>query len=110
MKEQNVQAACLVALSQAGCLVWRQDTGAYRAKSGALVRYGLCVGSSDIIGIAPDGLFLAVEIKTDTGRATEAQHRFIAAVRQAGGRAGIARCPADAVRIATEPLGASEPE
>lgn len=101
MKEQNVQAACLVALSQAGCLVWRQDTGAYRAKSGALVRYGLCVGSSDIIGIAPDGRFLAVEVKNDTGRATDAQLRFIAAVQAAGGRAGIARSAADAVAIAT---------
>lgn len=101
MKEQNVQAACLVALSQAGCLVWRQDTGAYRAKSGALVRYGLCVGSSDIIGIAPDGRFLAVEVKNNTGRATDAQLRFIAAVQAAGGRAGIARSAADAVAIAT---------
>lgn len=101
MKEQNVQAACLMALSQAGCLVWRQDTGAYRAKSGALVRYGLCVGSSDIIGLAPDGRFLAVEVKTDTGRATDAQLRFIAAVQAAGGRAGIARSAADAVAIAT---------
>lgn len=101
MKEQNVQAACLMALSQAGCLVWRQDTGAYRAKSGALVRYGLCVGSSDIIGLAPDGRFLAVEVKTDTGRATDAQLRFIAAVQAAGGRAGIARSAADAVSIAT---------
>ena len=101
MKEQNVQAACLMALSQAGCLVWRQDTGAYRAKSGALVRYGLCVGSSDIIGLSPDGRFLAVEVKTDTGRATEAQLRFIAAVQAAGGRAGIARSAADAVAIAT---------
>ena len=101
MKEQNVQAACLVALSQAGCIVWRQDTGAYRAKSGALVRYGLCVGSSDIIGIAPDGRFLAVEVKNDTGRATDAQLRFIAAVQAAGGRAGIARSASDAVAIAT---------
>lgn len=101
MKEQNVQAACLMALSQAGCLVWRQDTGAYRAKSGALVRYGLCVGSSDIIGLSPDGRFLAVEVKTDTGRATEAQLRFIAAVQAAGGRAGIARSASDAVAIAT---------
>lgn len=101
MKEQNVQAACLMALSQAGCLVWRQDTGAYRAKSGALVRYGLCVGSSDIIGLSPDGRFLAVEVKTDAGRATEAQLRFIEAVRAAGGRAGIARSAADAVSIAT---------
>lgn len=101
MREQNVQAACLVALSEAGCLVWRQDTGAYRAPSGALVRYGLCVGSSDIIGVAPDGRFLAVEVKNDKGRATDAQLRFIAAVQAAGGRAGIARSAADAVAIAT---------
>lgn len=102
MKEASVQALILMALSEAGCLVWRQDTGAYRAKSGALVRYGLCVGSSDIIGLAPDGRFLAVEVKTDKGRPTEAQLRFIAAVQAKGGRAGIARSAADAVAIATD--------
>ena len=109
MKESNVQARILVALSLAGCLVWRQDTGAYRAKSGALVRYGLCKGSSDIVGIAPDGLFLAVEVKTDKGRTTEAQDLFIAAVRRAGGRAGVARSEAEAVAIATGPRVPPEP-
>jgi len=100
MKEATIQARILMALSEAGCLVWRQDTGAYRAPSGALVRYGLCVGSSDIIGLAPDGTFLAVEVKTDTGRSTDAQKRFIAAVQAKGGRAGIARSADEAVAIA----------
>ena len=105
MREQNIQAACLLALSQAGCLVWRQNTGAYRDGSGVLRRYGLCVGSADIVGIAPDGRFLAVEVKADKGRVTDAQRLFIEAVQRAGGRAGIARSPDDAVRIATAAMG-----
>lgn len=101
MKEQSIQASCLIALSRAGALVWRQNTGAYRDSAGALRRYGLCVGSADIIGIAPDGRFLAVEVKAANGRVTEAQRLFIEAVQRAGGRAGIARSPEDAVQIAT---------
>ena len=68
-------------------------------------RYGLCVGSADIVGIAPDGRFLAVEVKADKGRVTDAQRLFIEAVQRAGGRAGIARSPDDAVRIATAAMG-----
>lgn len=92
----------MLALAEAGCLVWRQNTGAYRDPDGRLVRYGLCVGSSDIIGVAPDGRFLAIEVKTKTGRATEAQQRFIAAVIAKGGRAGIARSPEEAVKISIQ--------
>jgi hypothetical protein len=102
VREANVQSRILIALSQAGCLVWRQNTGAFRDSDGVLRRYGLCVGSSDIIGIAPDGRFLAVEVKNERGRVSEAQERFVAAVRRAGGRAGIARSPEEAVKIATE--------
>lgn len=60
---------------------------------------GLCVGSSDIIGITPDGRFLAVEVKTKTGRATAEQIRFIDAVRRKGGVAGIARSVDDALSL-----------
>lgn len=99
--EANIQALILMALSQAGCLVWRQDTGAYKdPKSGRLIRYGLCKGSSDVIGICPDGKFLAVEVKTKTGRVRPEQEAFIAAVKRAGGRAGVARSVGDALRIA----------
>lgn len=99
--EANIMNACLVALSEAGCTVWRQNTGAYKEpKTGRLIRYGLCVGSSDILGIAPDGRFLAVETKTETGAIRPGQREFIWAVRKAGGYAGIARSVEDALAIA----------
>lgn len=97
--ETNIVNDCLIALSKAGCLAWRNNTGALQDKTGRLVRYGLCKGSSDIIGICPDGRFLAVECKNSSGRATEDQLRFIDAVRSKGGRAGVARCADDALRI-----------
>ena len=98
--ERNIQALILMSLSEAGCLVWRQDTGAYKAPDGRLIRYGLCKGSSDVIGLCPDGRFLAVEVKTATGRVRPEQVAFIDAVRRAGGRAGIARSVQDALDIA----------
>lgn len=98
--EANIQNDILVELSKAGCMVWRQNTGAYRdPKTDRLIRYGLCVGSSDIIGICPDGVFLAVEVKKKTGRATEKQLRFIENINRQGGRAGIARSVSDALEI-----------
>lgn len=98
--EGRIVNECMIALSQAGCIVWRNDTGAYKA-DGRLIRYGLCKGSADIIGVAPDGLFLAVEVKTPKGRTTPEQDRFLAAVRSKGGRAGVARSADQAVLIAT---------
>lgn len=97
--EANIQNDILVALSKAGATVWRNNTGALKDATGRLVRYGLCKGSSDIIGICPDGRFLAVEVKKSTGRATEDQLRFIDVVRAKGGRAGVARSVEDALRI-----------
>ena len=97
--EANVLNDIMIALSQAGCIVWRNNTGQLPDASGRPIKFGLCVGSSDIIGICPDGRFLAVECKSKTGRVTEAQERFIAAVRKAGGRAGVARNVDDALRI-----------
>lgn len=109
--EANIQGAILIALSEAGCLVWRQNTGAYKDKTGRLVRYGLCVGSSDIIGAIPVeitqdmvgkkvAIFGAWEVKTATGRIRPEQQRFIDAVNRAGGRAGVALSVEDALKIA----------
>jgi len=99
--ETNIMNACMVALSAAGCLVFRNNTGVLPGADGRPVSFGLTKGGSDLIGVCADGLFLAVEVKTATGRATPAQIAFIEAVRRRGGRAGIARCPEDAVRIAS---------
>lgn len=110
--ETALMHAVMLALSDAGCLVFRNNTGV--GYSGRVIdrqphcvtvattrpiTYGLCVGSADLIGIAPGGKFLAFEIKTGRGRATTEQQRFINAVLTAGGIAGIVRSPAEAVAL-----------
>lgn len=99
MKELDIQRLIMLALSEAGCLIWRNNTGVLKNAAGIPIKFGLCVGSSDLIGIAPGGRFMAVEIKTAKGRITPEQMRFIEAVRNRGGIAGIARSPEDALDL-----------
>lgn len=101
--EANIMNACMVALSQAGCLIWRNNVGAWKDPSGRVIRYGVGgTGGSDLLGVAKDGRFLAIETKTKTGRVRPEQLTFIAAVQKAGGRAGVARSVADALKIALD--------
>jgi hypothetical protein len=102
MKEMDIMRLVMVALSDNGCICWRNNTGTLKNAAGIPIKFGLCVGSSDVIGVSPDGRFLAVEVKTDKGKATPEQIRFIEAVKRKGGIAGIARSPADAVALLTQ--------
>jgi hypothetical protein len=99
MKESNIQKLIMLALSDAGCLVWRNNVGVLKNAAGIPIRFGLCVGSADLIGIAPGGRFLAVEIKTTTGRVRAEQTRFIDAVNRSGGIAGVCRTVEDALGL-----------
>lgn len=101
--EANIVNDCLISISKAGGLAWRNNTGVLQDKTGRPVKFGLCVGSSDIIGVCPDGKFLAVECKRGKGKATDNQLKFIQAVQAKGGRAGVARCAEDAVAIMRSP-------
>lgn len=111
-KETKIQRLIMLALSDAGCLVWRNETGGFWTgkvlhKSGnqvtltnaRVIPCGLCIGSSDLIGILPDGRFLAIEVKTKTGRVRPEQKNFIDRVKQAGGIAGIARSVDEAMEL-----------
>src|SRR5690606_15466979 len=100
--EANILNEIMIALSQAGCLIWRNNTGVLKDANGRPVKFGLCKGSADLIGVAKDGRFLAVECKISTGRVRPEQLTFIAAVKRAGGRAGIARSVSDALKIALD--------
>lgn len=113
--ETKIMNAVMLALSEAGCTIWRSETaGAWVGRpvhregqlvtlaNARMIQAGLCKGGADLIGMAPCGRFLAVEIKTPTGRTTQEQDRFIAAVRAAGGIAGVARSPADALELLTQ--------
>lgn len=113
-KETNLMNTIRLALSGMGALAFRNNVGAHKTDAGHFVRYGLGEkGGSDIIGcvpvvITPDmvgrtvAVFTAMEVKTKTGRATQPQLNFIAAIKKAGGIAGIVRSPDDAEKLIGE--------
>ena len=82
-------------------------------RGGRPLHAGLCVGSSDLIGYRQvDGIaqFVALEVKSATGRPTAQQTAFLDHIRSAGGCAGIVRSVEDAQQILTrgaksEPIG-----
>lgn len=113
----------MLAASQTGATVFRNNVGngvlgrvakqegaQFHIINGRRVQFGLCPGSSDLIGwrtitVTPEmvgkrlALFLALEVKTPTGAATMEQINFIAAVRKSGGLAGIVRSVDDAISV-----------
>lgn len=91
-----------VAVARFGTQLFRNNVGTCRADDGRVVRFGLCKGSSDLIGWTPYvvqprdvgrtlAVFTAVETKTATGWVREEQEKFINRVRAAGGYACVAR-------------------
>lgn len=83
-------------------ILWRNSSGQFCA-NGRTVHYGLCVGSADLIGIRrSDGRFIAIEVKTTSGRVSQEQHQFIELVRANGGLAGVARSVEEAMEIVND--------
>lgn len=81
--------------------IFRNNVGMAFLADGTTRRYGLCKGSSDLIGwrtvtITPAmvgrrlAVFTAIEVKAPGGRASVEQVAFINAVNAAGGLAGLA--------------------
>jgi hypothetical protein len=100
-QETNLQASIMIALSEAGCRVWRNNVGQAKTEDGRFIAYGVGgKGAADLLGMTPTGHFLSIEVKTPTGRVSPEQQHFVDMVNAAGGRAGIARSPEEAVRIA----------
>ena len=94
--EHQIQSACLEYLAVCPRVAWaeRMNTGAINIPvpggKDRFIRFGF-PGCSDIIGMLKDGRFLAVEVKSATGRATEAQEAFLSQVATYSGVAGIVR-------------------
>ncbi len=78
-----------------GVVLWRNNTGVADFK-GQKVRYGLALGSADLVGIV-DGRFVALEVKTKTGKPTQAQEQWLGVVRSNRGFATIVRSADEAV-------------
>ena len=90
--------------------MFRNNVGQFKAEGGRMVSFGLCKGSSDLIGwksveVTQEmvgkkiAVFTAIECKSLRGRASEDQTNFIRVVREAGGLAGIAKTADQAVEV-----------
>lgn len=114
--ESSLVRALLLRASQLGARLFRNNTGRLRVGD-RWVQYGLCVGSSDLVGwlpvtVTPDmvgttvALFVAVEAKTPTGTLRPEQRAFLQAVRAAGGLGMVARSTSDLDTALAPSLGA----
>jgi hypothetical protein len=116
MNETEALRLFLLLGSRAGARLFRNNVGTAYRKDGTPVRFGLCKGSSDIIGwvpvtITPEhvglriALFVALEGKSPKrGKATKTQENFLSKVAESGGLAILSREPdatADIIRQAS---------
>ena len=108
--EHEIQQRIRLACGRGPVRLWRNNTGALVDQQGRFVRFGLCKGSSDLIGLRQLrieeqhlglelGVFCALEIKAAGGRPTAEQRQFLEVIRNRGGLAGVARSVEEARQI-----------
>lgn len=99
--EKQIQNLILSWLSaQPNCMTWQNDSvgiwdakkGIYRLPHGPFRKKGV----ADILGLYR-GYFLAIEVKTKTGKVSLEQNEFIAQVVKHGGIAFVARSLEDVI-------------
>lgn len=107
--EKDIERTLILHASQCGATMFKNNVGKLRDERGNIVTFGLCKGSSDLIGwtpvtVTPDivgkkiAVFTAIEVKLNKNgkyKATDDQKRFISAVLNNGGFAGVADCKKD---------------
>lgn len=87
----------MLALAEAGCVVFRANVGLFFTRDGRPVQTGLPVGFSDLFGHRPDGRAFYVEVKSAAGRLRPQQQAFLEAMRARGAVAVVARDADDCV-------------
>ena len=100
--EHEIQQRIRLACGRGTVRLWRNNTGALVDQQGRFVRFGLCKGSSDLIGlrsleVTPEMVgqrlaqFVALEVKTESGTVSPEQRAFLQLVQQLGGVAAVCR-------------------
>ena len=90
--ETKIQNRIMMDMSEKGYLVWRNQVGLFKTLDGRTVNIGI-KGSSDLMAIKPTvitpemvgqtlAVFVAVEVKTATGRQSEPQKKWQKAVEK----------------------------
>jgi hypothetical protein len=105
MNEHSIQNSIRLKLSELGYCVFRANVGRFQTKDGRWFDTGLPRGFSDLFAVK-DGRIYFLEVKTETGRPSEEQLRFLAVMRDRYGCvAEIVRSVDDAVRAVGETRG-----
>ncbi len=100
--EHEIQQRIRLACGRGPVRLWRNNTGALVDQQGRFVRFGLCKGSSDLIGlrsvvVTPEMVgqriaqFVALEIKAPQGVTSPEQQAFLRLVQELGGVASVCR-------------------
>ncbi len=100
--EHEIQQRIRLACGRGPVRLWRNNTGALVDQQGRFVRFGLCKGSSDLIGlrsvvVTPEMVgeriaqFVALEIKAPQGVVSPEQQAFLRLVQELGGVASVCR-------------------
>ena len=108
--EHEIQQRIRLACGRGPVRLWRNNTGALVDQQGRFVRFGLCTGSSDLIGlrsleITPElvgqriAQFVALEVKTPLGTLSPEQRAFLQLVEQLGGVAAVCRSVNEAEQV-----------
>lgn len=103
--ETKIQNRIMIKMSQKGYLIWRNQVGLFKTLDGRTVNIGI-KGSSDLMAIKPIvitpemvgqklAVFVAVEVKTATGRQSEPQKKWQKAVEKLGVKYILARSEND---------------
>lgn len=106
MNEAQIQSEIRTVLGRVPDLrMFRNNVGVADVR-GAKIRFGLCKGSSDLIGWLalkppnvpyPIARFMSLEVKTETGKPTPEQEMWMEIVQKHGGFACIVRSAEEAL-------------
>lgn len=105
--EKLIQNKIRAAVNRSGlAILWRNNTGKLPNGHGGFITFGLAVGSADLIGlIKGTAKFIAIEVKSLVGKASEEQRAWGEIVKRAGGVYAICRSPEEALEVIREALG-----
>lgn len=109
-KEKKIMDDVHKLLSKKNYTLFRNNVGMLSNSYGTKVKYGLCKGSSDLIGYKIHtvnendfgkkiAIFCAFEIKTEKGEVRENQNDFINTLNNNGGIAHVIRSNSEAEKL-----------
>lgn len=98
-KEARLKRDIIEYLQFLGIFCWNnRNVGVYNSKYGKYIP-STVKGVSDIIGILPDGKFLAIEVKVKPNKLTEYQKWFLEQIEKNNGIAVVAYDLTDVINV-----------